>query len=808
MFIIYGTAYYGKDNLHSQEGECRQCGKQGDLQYYDSIKYFTLFWIPIIPLGKKRILEACPHCKRHFESGMGKYKENKKSSLEEIYGQMRQHPNDEQIVIEYIYTLFSFSMYNEFITIADDLAKKFSTNAQVMTVLAQQCFFLGLYEQAVRYGREAYGLNKTEETGDVLYDATICLVYSYYNRKKYQEGVNQINEYLKVKPEDSHDETFKTLIQQGSAAGGYRKVPLKPIIDTTKKGLPTIFPLSIPVLLLLTIITLIGVSGFNESYKSDIYLVNGTPEAYSVSINEKDYYLPEYGTKKISVYSKTISVTGDNSLINLKQDEFFLPKGSSNTLIFNPDRQALLVKEKTIYAATFIPSQVADPFEFFIGGNLYTLPEIDFIFKEFPKELNLDSSTSQKTVFRVFNIPPQFPGHLAQVLISYQVDKAMVIDYLEAYLPANSDDRMSLASYISLAADDASKERVRSFLERGLVNPESSIEWHRIYQYFMERNFQDADIYTTYLDIYNKDPGNHTNAYLLARIEQDPQKALKLFQFSEEGEKPIGYGYNGISYQYMCQGDYEKAYPYALQAYNISNEKFYDSIDFLSEALAKYDFLVAEAKKIWLEDTNNYQNTYNYLRALWMAGQEDEAEKVRSSFIKTLDIGSITTIGGYFDYLENYLKGDLKTSIESMESFLDSQDNYYDYHLLNRDAQEFKKLFDDSIYDNSVNAAILYILARYRNKQDIADFALKKLISHLEQDDIEHRKVYAMLKGSKKVRFSDIRQMMIVPEHKRLYVTVLGLVYPEIKTECFALARKMNKTKKVPYWLIQEITGR
>ncbi|MBN1900592.1 hypothetical protein JW926_04615 [Candidatus Sumerlaeota bacterium] len=49
-----GTWRYGKRNIHQYQGKCSHCMREGLLSSYDATLYFTFFFIPLIPLGRKR----------------------------------------------------------------------------------------------------------------------------------------------------------------------------------------------------------------------------------------------------------------------------------------------------------------------------------------------------------------------------------------------------------------------------------------------------------------------------------------------------------------------------------------------------------------------------------------------------------------------------------------------------------------------------------------------------------------------------------------------------------------------------------
>src|SRR5438552_1174172 len=60
-----GTWYYGKKNVQQYQGECSICHRVTTLTSYDTGLYVVVAFIPVIPLGRKRIVEQCAACRRH-----------------------------------------------------------------------------------------------------------------------------------------------------------------------------------------------------------------------------------------------------------------------------------------------------------------------------------------------------------------------------------------------------------------------------------------------------------------------------------------------------------------------------------------------------------------------------------------------------------------------------------------------------------------------------------------------------------------------------------------------------------------------
>ncbi|MCP4220077.1 MAG: hypothetical protein GY765_35930 [bacterium] len=60
-----GTMYYGKKNHDEYLSVCEECRYSGHLATYETKHFFVILFIPIIPLGWKKIMDMCPRCKTH-----------------------------------------------------------------------------------------------------------------------------------------------------------------------------------------------------------------------------------------------------------------------------------------------------------------------------------------------------------------------------------------------------------------------------------------------------------------------------------------------------------------------------------------------------------------------------------------------------------------------------------------------------------------------------------------------------------------------------------------------------------------------
>src|SRR5690242_17932788 len=76
-----GTHYYGKKNIQKRPGPCPHCHRAVELTSYDTILWFVVVFIPLIPIRRKRIIDYCPACTRHFAVDLEKWETAKQLEI-------------------------------------------------------------------------------------------------------------------------------------------------------------------------------------------------------------------------------------------------------------------------------------------------------------------------------------------------------------------------------------------------------------------------------------------------------------------------------------------------------------------------------------------------------------------------------------------------------------------------------------------------------------------------------------------------------------------------------------------------------
>ncbi len=93
-----GTHYYGKKNVTVRTAACKSCRRVVNLTSYDTRLWFVVVFIPIVPLGRKRIIDQCPSCTRHYVLKADVYEQTKQLQTSASLERFRREPSADAAV--------------------------------------------------------------------------------------------------------------------------------------------------------------------------------------------------------------------------------------------------------------------------------------------------------------------------------------------------------------------------------------------------------------------------------------------------------------------------------------------------------------------------------------------------------------------------------------------------------------------------------------------------------------------------------------------------------------------------------------
>ena len=92
------SADYGKNRVHRIPMTCPNCGAYSDLESYDTTKYFVLFFVPLVPLSRWRVIEKCPICTQHRAIKLKDWEEAKQKDSAAVTEELRRDPQNPETV--------------------------------------------------------------------------------------------------------------------------------------------------------------------------------------------------------------------------------------------------------------------------------------------------------------------------------------------------------------------------------------------------------------------------------------------------------------------------------------------------------------------------------------------------------------------------------------------------------------------------------------------------------------------------------------------------------------------------------------
>src|SRR3569623_104386 len=150
-----GTHYYGTSNAEHRHGVCRSCKREGTLKSYDTRLWLVVIFIPVIPLGRKRIIDECPSCRRHYVANADQYQMARQLTISGALDKYRSHPSPES-ALEVHGTLLGFHDHDEARTFRDEALEEFPRDAALRARFAMHLDQVCQYAEATKLYREAH----------------------------------------------------------------------------------------------------------------------------------------------------------------------------------------------------------------------------------------------------------------------------------------------------------------------------------------------------------------------------------------------------------------------------------------------------------------------------------------------------------------------------------------------------------------------------------------------------------------------------------------------------------------------------
>ncbi len=839
-----GTHYYGKKNVETYPGVCQACKKEVMLSSYDTGHYVVILFIPIIPLGKKRILDQCPICTRHAVVSMNEYVQSKINAQDRIQS-YRNSPEDARLADEVIVQCVGFRDVETLLGITPLIEEHHAGNPEILKLLAGAYTHFGRLEEAERVLVASIYAKDEDETREALAECLLnqgrpdeaapqlqhIIDENLADRAGYLfmlAGIFQVKgdhgkalEYYahceRLDPEFARDRNFIRLRAESEKHLG-TEVPVSPsqvIHKVTRQAGWKRFRQIAVVVLLLAVVGYFTLS-WVQATKREIYVVNGLHKSYTIDINGDQLKLPpgtasrmRTGEGEIEFQILGLDVPVESQRIAIRSN--FLTRPFDTTVfVLNPDGAALL-EQKRVYYSQYESSKTPEPEVFYFAGNqVYEFSGLEFVFRQFPKSITLESEERDTPRDGVNVIKSNQDIDLAStfVFLGDTIGKDDALLAVQQHLRLEPEREEFLVPLTVLSEPGPCAEFLRQGIERRPVE----VQWHRHYQQAMQRASQEVQLEAEYEALLKAHPADKDILYLAGRCSRDIDTTLERFRQAAEGEDACPYAVNALAGHHLGMGHFEESADMAARALAMLPEDELAQWQYLQAMIAahRYDQAVQLLRA-------NQAKPYPwcvaaYFDEAYIHTIRDKKDEVRSTFdrMKTRfkewhEEDAVEENCRNLGARLAYAVGDDRLAASTLKDSSDISDQMV-AHLIMNDPVAAADCLEEDVRDARPHL-ILYLAATEQGNNTLAEKQLALAIKMKSEGDDEDRAYAEALAGESTLASEDLLRLWHPAGEKALILAVLGLRDPENREAYFELARKLNFDKRFPHLLIKRATA-
>jgi tetratricopeptide (TPR) repeat protein len=349
---------------------------------------------------------------------------------------------------------------------------------------------------------------------------------------------------------------------------------------------------------------------YHISTHRTLHVVNGYDRPVTVRLESGgavDVPPHSFRTLSVSEGSHQATVVGTDGMPDRTTD-FTITSNFAARLIKDPvfvlnvDGAAVVVYEKAIYREKPVNDDAEAEYKFHVGQPYVAFDDVDYVFKELPKELRVEGKKATKT--RV-----GFETHDPAGVMFGAPDEVTADDrlkFVEAHIQMNPDDEDLMGKYLAYAALTDQSARTMKFFQSGLERRPVRIQWHRAYQAVRSGAGQEAELAAEYRKRVEAEPKNSDWLYLLGRVESDQKTAESLFDRAIAANPKSPYPWFAKSYALRTRGDFTEATKAAAEAHRLApkDERITDAYYVSRLGAGQVAALVGEVEQEWHANAN------------------------------------------------------------------------------------------------------------------------------------------------------------------------------------------------------------
>ena len=846
-----GTHYYGKKNREYRPGPCPHCGAAVQLESYDTRLWFVVVFIPIIPLGRKRIIDKCPSCTRHFSVEADKWETSKQLEVSGAKEKFRANPTPETaIALHQRYV--NFHMFGEAAAYRQEAGSLFPDSAMLQAYFGDSLAHFGKFDEAAPFYARAFALRSDlpeARTGladghrragrldaarpllDFLEKPGAAQLYSlaplellglaYQKANRHDDALALFAKLLAGLPHLADHKGFRSMVQKSEKALGRpksqsllpkRKFSWRNLLsnpDAKARSRARSF-------LILGVVLALAALGFviaNEYIRRNrtVYVVNGyntpaTVELTGTGVQQKVSRLEPLVLAE-GTYHAVISGPVKQELDFTVEADYFSRWFDDPAWILNVGGDAILMRRVVVYRRDPPPAS----FDFLFGRSFESLSNVTHPFQPLPATMQVNENDSRTLV------DVQFYDGNAEGLFGYfmeQKDPEHALQLAESWLRTHPADEAMLRGYTTVAQRRKAAARVDAYLRDGLAVRPVRIEWHRAYQNLHDSAGEHDALVAKYDALLATAPADSGLLYLRGRVDSSRAGTRDFFERAARANARNPYPLFGLAYDHMAAGDWAAARPLlaqvlALQPKDQSHEY---SLTIARLASGEAAAVEQETRAILKRDPANIFLTDRLIDTLAIQGHPasdilqvcdafDQASKKLGEDGKEAAAGVRRHAWyalGDFAALEKAARGGTPADAVTRAQALIE---------LGRLAEAGKALpaqgDDEELFGEKLMLAAAWHAAGNAPEADRWLALARKVLTTGNQD---YARINAWLGDATPPTVASAQEVALPPRLKAMVLTAVIAWHPEARAELAPLIRRLNAERIFPFQFMQRAT--
>jgi tetratricopeptide (TPR) repeat protein len=181
FIFLFGTRGIVSGGGQDAPASCPRCRQNVTMLGKGIRRWFTLFFIPVIPLGAKRIFSQCPNCGAQFKGTpqqLGKQTavsgERQMQQAIQMYNSLRNSPMNSVTLNNLLILYLSLREFDQALSAANEFSQALYASEQCMTTLGRVLMEKGDAPGAIKWFDAALGRNAMY--GEAAYCKAVALM--------------------------------------------------------------------------------------------------------------------------------------------------------------------------------------------------------------------------------------------------------------------------------------------------------------------------------------------------------------------------------------------------------------------------------------------------------------------------------------------------------------------------------------------------------------------------------------------------------------------------------------------------------